>query len=272
MPSTTLCANQGGLRFTPSEDILLISGLEKTGLKKKRWNLIQSQFLSPKTIDQIKNRFKNMIATRAPNNIIKEFVSGKLSQYHQKKILTPVEDALLRKGIATYGRDWDVLTARVLPYISPWDLQYFYEKLVENGRGVLSDMLGTVTFQAGATHIISDPASSYHHGMPMTTSIYDGTYDDFDDVGDFTSSFVDVHNMEDLGFEEEYLGTSSSEGPADVGEFERVDLDSDSDSDSDSYDDTIIGGVAENGGDFEKVELDLSDSDDSPINPSISTG
>lgn len=72
MPSVDAGERLGWVRadsFLASEDGLLLLGMKKFGLGN--WEMIQAQFLPTRATKQIFNRYKNLIARRAPTNPVK---------------------------------------------------------------------------------------------------------------------------------------------------------------------------------------------------------
>jgi Myb-like DNA-binding domain len=63
--------HQSRMKFTESEDRLLMRGLRKFGNSNLQWGKIRRNYLPAKSDQQIKVRYKNMIARTAPPNPIK---------------------------------------------------------------------------------------------------------------------------------------------------------------------------------------------------------
>eukprot|EP01089_Gocevia_fonbrunei_P015419 TRINITY_DN4506_c0_g2_i1.p1 TRINITY_DN4506_c0_g2~~TRINITY_DN4506_c0_g2_i1.p1 ORF type:complete len:824 (+),score=155.57 TRINITY_DN4506_c0_g2_i1:72-2543(+) len=100
------------LNFTPSEDKLLALGLERHGTKG--FELIQQKLLPTKTTKQLINRYKNRTCSRAAWNPLKAYKQA--STLARTAPLNEVEIALLEKGIAMYGYNWDMISLQFLPH------------------------------------------------------------------------------------------------------------------------------------------------------------
>lgn len=105
-------------KFSPLEDTLLLLGLDKFG--SKNLEEIREIFLSNKTSREIKNRYKNMIRRKAPDNIIKNW---RALQYAP---LTSLEEYNLVKGRFWFRQeDWILISKYFLPNRNPEYLQIF---------------------------------------------------------------------------------------------------------------------------------------------------
>jgi hypothetical protein len=82
-------------KFTYVDESLLLIGLTKYGSKKLE--LIQENFLSEKTLAEIKNRYKNFICSRASDNPLKRW---KILQFSP---LTADEKLALGRGVEWFG-------------------------------------------------------------------------------------------------------------------------------------------------------------------------
>lgn len=84
-------------KFNTVDDRLLLLGLIKYGSRKL--SKIQENYLSNKTISEIKNRFKNLICSRAPGNMIKVW------KILSCKDLDKAEKKNLKKGQKWFGEN-----------------------------------------------------------------------------------------------------------------------------------------------------------------------
>eukprot|EP01080_Neovahlkampfia_damariscottae_P000209 gene209-4455_t len=113
--------------FTNAEDSLLALGLEKYGTT--RWASIKINVLPTKSEKQLINRYKNMCQRGSSNNPIKLWMSTKK---FMKKSLSENEEVLLRRGIALYGNEFELISTNLLPERPPSFLKKAWLELNDN--------------------------------------------------------------------------------------------------------------------------------------------
>ena len=93
-----------GFKFSPADDALLLAGLQKFG--SKALYLVQENFLPHKSLDEIRNRFKNLTRFKSPRNPIKNWKLLEIAP------LTEAERQNFEKGKLWFGATNYKLIAR----------------------------------------------------------------------------------------------------------------------------------------------------------------
>lgn len=102
-------------KFTMMDDNLLLLGLRQYGYKDV--DSIKKNWLPSKTQNEIKHRYKNLTATKSPNNFIKKWKNNFYKPLNEREMM------VLAKAVRWFGPSvnnrWPLICKCFLPNRSP---------------------------------------------------------------------------------------------------------------------------------------------------------